>query len=158
MKQLSDKQKKFVQSYVSTGSGVDAAIAAGYGTTRASSSVQASRLMKKEQIIYAIEALRARADELMPADWLKPQFSEKEVECVKADREDLTAKAHRAYSKAMESNQISAAVGALNFIARLHGLIDEKDERSFTAVKATINVLNGEKKQPSYKVINGTAN
>ena len=155
MKQLTERQRKFVQNYVATGSGADAALAAGYGTTRPSAAVQASRMMKKDYIVDAIEALRARADELMPVEAYKREFSNQEVECVKADRDDLTAKAHKAYSKAMESNQISAAVGALNFIARLHGLVDEKDDGKFTSVKATINILNGERK-PDLKVINGT--
>lgn len=111
---LNPRHAVFVEEYLKTRNGTQAALAAGYtsgGQGHPQAAATAVRLLRNSKIIALIEARDAAfaAKTGITKDWLV--------------RETV-----RTYQKALDLDQSSAARGALDLLARLHGLIIEKRE------------------------------
>ena len=113
-KQLTVKQERFVQEYCANGhNATKAAISAGYSEATARS--QGHRLLTNADISTAIETWRAET-----------------AERAHVTVESLTEQLQEIAEDAKGEDQFSAAVSAINSIAKLHGLLaeDRKNERS----------------------------
>lgn len=81
-RELTPRQKKFVEEYLKSGNGTDAAIAAGYSAKTAAS--QASRLLADKEVqAYRMEVERELFEELgISAAWIGRRLAEVAERCM----------------------------------------------------------------------------
>ena len=103
LERLPDKRRAFVVEYAKDHNATQAAIRAGYAENSAQE--QSSRLLSIGMVREAVAALEAQNAR----------------EC-RVTVEGLTEDLRKAYKLAIDNNQTSAAVSAVQMIAKLHGL------------------------------------
>lgn len=123
---LTDRQEAFAKAYVETGNASEAYRMAGYSTAQSDRSIHqnASKLLAK--VLPRVEQLHERAQ-------------------IRHDvtLDTLTADLRAAYAKAMaEPKGASAAVSAVMGLAKLHGLLVDKQEHSGPGGEPLKPVLN----------------
>lgn len=109
MRHISHQQQQFINEYLTTGNGKQAAIAAGYSANTAQ--VQASRLLKQPAIRHAVEAQQQAAS-------IETQTT----------MQDLLAELEAARVEALAQGQCGAAISATMGKAKLLGLDKPKDQ------------------------------
>ena len=150
-KGLTDKQLNFVKEYVKHGHQAKAAYTAGYGKNENSAGAMASRMMKEEKILKAIDRLRGEIETAVVKG--PTQFTIEDVKEVVIERNDLTYRAIETYEDAKRDRQHGVRIQALRFLAELHDMV-VKDVNTVNN-NFTLNLLDDDRK-PRTKTINGT--
>ena len=126
---LTEKQLIFAREYALHGKGSQAARHAGYSDKGAS--VTASRLLKKVNVLEAIEKLKKAAKE---GDNLVVIEATDQVERLVVDRNLLTQRANAVYEAAFKCRQYASCLSALRFMAEMHDILvtDANTVNNFT--------------------------